>query len=128
MTSDRRGVLMCGALKNVYAILAGIKGLERDTSLWNQYVKDVIDEMRRILAVNEADVSTVDLCCGIGDLKLTCGMPSRNYEYGVILRNNPRYQPANTVERLSAIKRIERGEIRLPSNVPILEEVISAVK
>ena len=128
LTPDRRGVLMCGALKNVYAILAGIKGLERDTSLWNQYVKDVIDEMRRILAVNEADVSTVDLCCGIGDLKLTCGMPSRNYEYGVILRNNPRYQPVNTVEGLSAIKRIERGEIRLPSNVPILEEVISAVK
>lgn len=128
LTSDRRGVLMCGALKNVYAILAGIKALKRDTSSWRRYIEDVLIELKAILLANDADAATVDLCCGVGDLKLTCGMPSRNYEYGSILRDMPEYQPTNTVEGLSAIKRIERGEIRLPSNTPILKEIIDAVK
>lgn len=128
VTSDRCGVLMCGALKNVYAILAGIKGLRRGTLLWEQYVENALDEMRGILIANGADAATVNLCCGVGDLRLTCGMPSRNYEYGAILREKPGYQPSNTVEGLSAIKRIERGEIRLPSNLSLLKEVINAVK
>ena len=128
ITDDRLGVLMCGALKNVYAILAGIKGLKRETKAWQEYVQAVLVEMRKILTANGAKSSTVDLCCGVGDLKLTCGMPSRNYEYGDILRENPSYQPTNTVEGLSAIKRIVRHEIIVPSDTPLLSEVINAVE
>ena len=127
-TDDRRGVLLCGALKNVYAILAGFKGLKRQTIPWREYIDEVVEEMELILEANGAESSTVDLSCGIGDLKLTCGMPSRNYEYGTIIRNNPGFEPTNTVEGLSALRRIKRYEINIPDNVKLLKEVMHAIK
>lgn len=127
-TSDRRGVLMCGALKNVYAILAGLKGLERGSPAWRQFIKVAAAEMREILVLNGAQAETVDLACGLGDLKLTCGYPSRNYEYGDTLRQNPRYEPTNTVEGLSALKRIQRREIKVPEGAQLLRELSNAIK
>ena len=127
-TNDRRGVLMCGALKNVYAILAGLKGLKRESVEWREFTRRAKDEMKLVLEENGAEAETVDLACGVGDLKLTCGLPSRNYEYGTILKNNPDYNPTNTVEGLSAIRRIMRHEISLPTNAKLLKEVIDAIK
>lgn len=127
-TDDRRGVLMCGALKNVYAILAGIKGLKRETGPWRQFISDVAVEMEMILDANGAESSTVDLACGIGDLKLTCGMPSRNYEYGTLIKKDPNYEPTNTVEGLSAIHRIKRYDITVPEKAKLLKEVMNAIK
>lgn len=124
-TNDKNGVLMCGALKNVYAIKAGLLGLERDSEKWQKFIMDVCFEMKKILAFNNANPDTVDLVCGIGDLKLTCGYPSRNYEYGDKKRIDSNYQPEKTVEGLSAIKRIIRHEILLPKDTPILESLIT---
>ena len=127
-TDDRRGVLMCGALKNVYAILAGMKSLKRQTPAWREFINTATEEMETILEVNGADPSTVGLACGIGDLKLTCGMPSRNYEYGTIIKDNPGYEPKNTVEGLSAIRRIKRYDISVPEKAKLLKEVMNAIK
>ena len=128
LTSDRNGVLMCGALKNVYAILAGLKGLERDSKEWKEFIKTASEEMKTILALNGAEAKTVDLACGIGDLKLTCGYPSRNYEYGDLLRDNPGLEPEKTVEGLSAMRRIFRGEIDVPKDLKLFTEVKDAIK
>ncbi len=125
ITNDEKGVLMCGSLKNVYAILAGIKRLERDTSEWNSFVNEVVAEMKKILVANGARSDTVDLACGISDLKLTCGFPSRNYEFGYILNENPDYKPEKTVEGVTALKKIKRGEITIPTGMKHLEELIS---
>ena len=113
-TTDRRGVLMCGALKNVYAILAGILDLKKGSAAWQKFIDEVLGEMRLVLSANGADAKTVDLVCGQGDLKLTCNLPSRNYEFGQILRKNPTAEPEKTVEGISALKRISRGEIIVP--------------
>lgn len=122
-TDDEKGVLMCGALKNVYALLAGFKKVEKGSSEFNQYVKDAGREMKMILEANGADEKTVDLACGMGDLKLTCYYPSRNYEFGRIFRDNPKARPEKTVEGLSALKRINRGEIELPEGLEIFTEI-----
>lgn len=127
-TSDRRGVLMCGALKNVYAIKAGMLGLSRESAKWREFVRAVAAEMKLVLEANGAEENTVDLACGIGDLKLTCGLPSRNYEYGSILRDNPAYEPTKTVEGLSAIKRIKRREIVVPEKAIILKEIVNGIE
>lgn len=113
-TEDENGVLMCGAFKNVYAIEAGLLNLQRETAEWNEYIEKVCLEMKAILKANDASPETVDLVCGVGDLKLTCGYPSRNYEFGDILRENPDYQPEKTVEGVSALKKIKRGDIVIP--------------
>lgn len=128
LTDDKKGVLMCGALKNVYAILAGLWDLKRESYEWLQFIDGASAEMRRLLDINGADARTVDLACGVGDLKLTCGYPSRNYEFGDLLRQNPKYEAEKTVEGLSALRRIERGEIKVPEGLKLLEEVRDAVK
>lgn len=123
-TKDIGGVLMCGALKNVYAIGAGMLGLEPNTKEHQKYLNDVAQEMKNILKNNGAQAKTVDLACGVGDLKITCDFPSRNYEFGQLLRHNPNSQPKKTVEGVSALKKIKRGEIKIPKNTIILHKLI----
>ena len=124
-TEDRQGVLMCGALKNVYAIAAGLLGLKPGEKAHTNFLRDVAREMKLILAANGALADTVDLPCGKGDLKITCAEPSRNYEYGVKLVQNPKYLPEKTVEGLSALKKIQRGEIVVPKEVKYLRELMT---
>lgn len=127
-TTDNNGVLMCGALKNIYAIEAGVRGLSRGIKAWEEFIKAVCVEMKAILEANGAKGETVDLVCGVGDLMLTCGYPSRNFEFGDKLRQNPDYQPEKTVEGLTAVKKIVRKEIEIPDGLSIMEGIIGRFK
>ena len=115
---------MCGALKNVYAIYAGLLNLQPGTLNHEQYLTEVAEEMKALLYCNNADFNTVDLACGVGDLRLTCALPSRNYEFGQILRKNPKAEPEKTVEGLTALSKIKRGEIKVPDVAPKLLELM----
>ena len=127
-TMDALGVLMCGALKNVYAIYAGYLGLKPGTAEHEEYLAVVAGEMKVLLDANGAEPATVDFECGVGDLRLTCNLPSRNYEYGTLVRENPDYQPEKTVEGLTALAKIKRGEIKVPEGLAVLGEIIDAIK
>ncbi len=124
-TDDKCGVLMCGALKNVYAIMAGLLGLVPGEKKHTDFLREVILEMKIILAANGAKAETVDLPCGKGDLEITCAEPSRNYEYGIKLRDNASYLPEKTVEGLAALKKIKRGEIRVPEDAKYLKTLMA---
>ncbi len=123
-TDDRKGVLMCGALKNVYAIYAGFEDYKPKTKKMEEYIDRAASEMKQILKINEANPITVDCACGIDDLILTCSKQSRNFEFGQRLRLNSNYQPEKTVEGVSALKRIKRGEIILPEDLNIMNKII----
>ena len=127
-TKDRQGVLLCGALKNVYAILSGYLELERETTEWKEFINDVVGEMKEILVLNFAEAKTVDLACGVGDLELTAGYPSRNYEFGREKRENPDYEAEKTVEGLSALGQIINGEIKISDDLPLLNQLILLAK
>ena len=126
-TTDRLGVLMCGALKNVYAILAGYLNLERESVAWKRYIKEASEEIQALLLANNANPTTFNLACGIGDLELTCGLPSRNYEYGQIFKNNPAAKPDKTVEGLVALGKIKNHEIVIPENTAHLHELMKLI-
>lgn len=123
-TADRRGVVLCGSLKNVYALMAGHLNLKPGTEAHEQFLAEVSGEMREILAANGGEPKTVDLACGIGDLRSTCGEPSRNYQFGRRLRWDPDARPEATVEGLSALKRIRRGVIKVPASAAKLRELL----
>ncbi|MBR3324153.1 hypothetical protein IKG24_01260 [Candidatus Saccharibacteria bacterium] len=123
-TTDSKGVMMCGALKNIYAILAGFLDLKPGTTLHEQYLTEVSEEMKAILSLNEAKPETVELSCGIGDLRLTCDTPSRNYEFGQILKNNPMAKPEKTVEGVTALLKVKNKEIKVPETAKYLRELI----
>ena len=117
-TDDKKGVL----------IYAGLLGLKKGSFEWGAYIEKVLKEMRGILALNGGNAGTVDLVCGIGDLKLTCNYPSRNYEFGDKLRRRLDYAPEKTVEGVSTIRRIIRGEIKVPKDASILREIMAIGK
>ena len=123
-TDDMEGVLLCGSLKNIYAIEAGILGLKRDSKEWNLFIHDALKEMKETLVLNGAKANTADLYCGIGDLKLTCGYPSRNYEFGDKYRLNHNYKPEKTVEGLSALKKISNASFSIPDDAIILKRLM----
>lgn len=122
-TPDVKGVLMCGALKNIYALYAGYLGLTPGSAEHEQYLTEVAEEMKALLSANGAMASTVDCACGKGDLRLTCALPSRNYEFGQILRKNPQAIPEKTVEGLAALSKIKRGEIVVPESALVLLKI-----
>ena len=122
-TDDKRGVLMCGALKNVYALIAGVKNLVRESSEWNDYIKQASEEIKSILVANGARAETFELACGLEDLKLTCGLPSRNFEFGQKLASGAKASTPKTIEGLNAINCIKRGEIVVPVEAKYLNEI-----
>ena len=131
-TNDKLGVLMCGALKNIYAIKAGMMKLSPNSRKKEKYIYEAAKEMTEILHANGANPSTIRLACGMKDLILTCGINSRNYRFGVEYSVNSNCKTDQTVEGLSALKRVKRGEIELPENAKIinglLEELEDAIK
>ncbi|MBR3386121.1 hypothetical protein IKG68_00920 [Candidatus Saccharibacteria bacterium] len=124
LTRDLQGILLLGALKNVYAIYAGYLGLKPHTAAWQDYITDVSEELQALISANGGEAETVNLACGVGDLKLTAGKGSRNYEFGTILRENSAAAPTKTVEGLNTLAKIKQGEIIVPDSARILEKIL----
>lgn len=127
-TDDEKGVLMCGALKNAYALYCGLLGFEVGTPEHAKFLREAAKEMAEILVENGAKADTVDLVCGKGDLKLTCNYPSRNYEFGQILRKNPKAKPEKTVEGLSALTKIKNHVIKVPKTATKILDLVERSK
>ncbi|MBR3248873.1 hypothetical protein IKF89_02475 [Candidatus Saccharibacteria bacterium] len=123
-TDDRGGVLMCGALKNVYAILAGMLKLQPKTREYRKFLADAAFEMKIILEFNDCELETVELNCGKGDLRITCDYPSRNYEFGRQVAEKGYFEPEKTVEGLTALKRLRRGEIAFPKGLKLMGQIL----
>lgn len=125
LTDDLRGVLLCGALKNVYAIGAGYQ--EPSENAMAAFLTQAYREMRQYLSDHDASAGTAELACGIGDLILTCtSETSRNFLCGKMLRDgmvtDEICQKLDTVEGISALESLDR------QNYPLLSEVHALVK
>lgn len=123
-TDDRKGVLLCGSLKNIYAIGAGYRNLICNSPEWKEYIRMAVSEMKAILQANGAKADTVNLACGVKDLELTCRLPSRNYEYGMKLANDSSYESNKTVEGVSALDAVKNGDIEIPDGVLIFDSIM----
>lgn len=85
--TDVLGVELCGALKNVVAIAAGIADEMRvgDNAKAFLVTRGMV-EMTRLAHAMGAEASTMTGLAGIGDLMVTCASPlSRNHRVGVAL-------------------------------------------
>ncbi len=89
---DLRGVAVCGALKNIYAIGLGmIDGLGAGDNTRGAYVGAAVAEMRQIVKRLGGEAATVDGYAGIADLIATGGsVHSRNRSVGFALGSKKR--------------------------------------
>ena len=105
-TEDAKGVMLCGALKNVYAIGGGIFMLDEYPG---EYLSEAYYEMQDILLANGCDPDTAMLSCGVADLMVSCTMDGRNFRFGDEIRMHPRsrIEPVGTIEGLNVIRSLD---------------------
>ena len=86
-TDDVIGVEICGSIKNVLALAAGmLEGLGANESTKAMMLTEAVSDMEEILDAFNARRKTVTSFAGIGDLLLTCtSTSSRNYSLGKII-------------------------------------------
>lgn len=86
-TDDVIGIEICGSIKNVIALSAGmLEGLGANDSTKAMLLTEAIHDMEKILEAFGSKTRTVLSFAGMGDLLLTCNSTkSRNFSFGKIL-------------------------------------------
>lgn len=132
-TYDTTGILICGALKNIYAYGAGLLGVEPvdlaefriDPTKYrqeHQYLDAAYHEIKQILEANSAQPDTADLSCGLPDLALTCTEQSRNFRAGRAAATDHPYEPA-TIEALNILQNIP-DVFQIPPEIRIFNTIL----
>lgn len=95
-STDLIGVELCGALKNVVAIAAGMaKEMRLGDNANALLITRGMAELMRLASAMGADPMTLSGLAGIGDLMVTCQSPlSRNHRIGVALARGQRLDVA----------------------------------
>jgi len=103
---DRYGVELAGALKNIYAIVAGIaESLNAGQNTKSLVLTRSLAEMSRFAAKLGANPLTFLGLSGVGDLYVTCTSPlSRNFRVGLALGSGQSLQQA-----IASVKQIAEG-------------------
>lgn len=126
ISSDIIGVELCGSIKNIIAIAAGIlKGLGYSESTQAFLINESLHDMKNIIHALGGKKKTILSFAGIGDLLLTCSsIKSRNYSFGYLVGNTKNknkieeYIKNNTVEGYytlhSIYKMLEKKGIDIP--------------
>ena len=138
-TKDPLGILLCGALKNIYAIGAGayLENQLQEACGPNQgdnlatilpYLETAAAEIQKILEENGAKKDTMKLSCGVPDLVLTCTDNSRNFRFGRSLITGKK-EDSTTVEGVNAIKNLDKyPEFIIPDSATLLKDIIKRVE
>ena len=112
--NDLIGIQICGSIKNVIAIAAGmIKGLGYTESTLAFLINESLHDIKYLIDKLGGDKKTVLSFAGIGDLLLTCtSNKSRNYTYGKLIGENPgktvldKYLKETTIEGFYTLESI----------------------
>ncbi len=100
-TDDIIGVEICGAVKNVIAIAAGIiDGMGYPISTKSLFITQALKSITKLIKEFGGYEKTIMECAGFGDILLTCtSEKSRNYSYGKLIGSNSeqKYEYKNNV-------------------------------
>ena len=124
-TNDLIGVELCGSIKNVIAVAAGIlEGLGYSESTRSFLITESLHDIKELIKGLGGNKKTILSYAGVGDLLLTAtSTKSRNYSYGILLGKNApekatEYLENTTVEGYYTLKSIytllRRKQIKMP--------------
>jgi len=126
VSSDIIGIQLCGSVKNIIAIAAGIlKGLGYSESTQAFLINESLHDMKNIIHALGGKKKTILSFAGVGDLLLTCSSTkSRNYTFGYVIGSTKdkdkikEYLENNTVEGYytlnSIYKMLQKKGIEIP--------------
>lgn len=134
-TNDIIGIEICGSIKNVIALAAGmLEGLKANPSTKAMLITEAMHDMETILDAFGCNKRTVLSYAGIGDLLLTCtSTQSRNFTFGKLLGEKPpkeeieKYIKTTTVEGYYTLESIYNLLIDKEVNIPIIDLIYDIV-
>jgi len=125
-TRDLIGIQICGSIKNVLAVAAGIlNGLGYPESTQTFLITESLHDVKALIKALGGNPKTILAFAGVGDILLTCSsVKSRNYSFGILIGQNgakfdrDSYVKNNTVEGYytlhSIYKLVKKKKIKMP--------------
>lgn len=134
-TNDILGIEICGAIKNVIAIAAGIlDGMGLPESTQAMFITESLHDIKELIKALGGDGKTILSFAGFGDLLLTStSTKSRNFTFGKMLgENRPKeiienYQKSTTIEGLYTLKSIHKLIKDKEVDIPIIDLIYDIV-
>ncbi len=134
-TNDIIGIQLCGAVKNIIAIAAGIlKGLGYSESTQALLINESLLDMQKIIYYLGGNPKTILSFAGVGDLLLTCtSTKSRNYSFGYTIGNTKnsdkinKYLQDNTVEGYFTLDTVYRLLRKKDIEIPLINTIYDIV-
>ncbi len=133
-SKDLIGVELCGSIKNVIAVAAGIlEGLGYSESTRSFLITESLHDMKELIDGLGGNKKTILSFAGVGDLLLTAtSTKSRNYSYGVLLgkkdfKEAKNYLENTTVEGFYTLKSIYTLLRRKKIKMPVIDLIYNIV-
>ncbi len=133
-TKDIIGVEICGSIKNVIAIAAGIlNGLGYEESTRSFLIVEAMHDIKNLIKTLGGKKKTILTYAGIGDLLLTCtSEKSRNYSYGILVGKGDKnkakvYLENTTVEGYYTLKSIYTLLKRKKIDMPVIDLIYNII-
>ena len=128
-TEDIIGVEICGSIKNVIALSAGmLDGLKANETTKAMLIAEAMHDMEAILDAFDCNKRTVLSYAGVGDLLLTCtSTKSRNFSFGKLVGEKPsreeidEYLKTKTVEGYYTLESIYQLLKDKEVTIPIID-------
>ncbi len=124
--NDIKGMQICGAAKNVFAIVSGLAhGMNLGANFQSAILAQSVIELRKLVMAVGGEENTVLSFAGIGDLFLTCSnLNSRNLEFGYKLMQGISVETLlseNTVEGYYTTNALQQLTKKLNIELPIVK-------
>ena len=134
-TKDIVGVEICGSIKNVIAIAAGmLDGMGFPESTQAMFITESLNDIKSLIHALGGDKNTILSYAGFGDLLLTAtSKKSRNFRFGYLLGSNTSkdevdyYMNNTTIEGLYTLKSIYKLLRDQKVEMPIIDLIYDII-
>lgn len=132
-TDDLIGVEVCGSIKNVIAIAAGmLDGLGSNESTQAMFITESLHDIKGLIKALGGNPKTILSFAGFGDLLLTCtSTKSRNFTYGKLIGEKSKdvneYTKTHTIEGLYTLKSIHKLINNKKVYMPIIDLIYDII-
>lgn len=134
-TSDIIGTEICGSIKNVIALSAGmLEGLGANDSTRAMLITEALHDIEQIIEKFDGDKRTILSFAGFGDLLLTCtSSKSRNFSFGKLIGEGlckeeiNKYLEETTVEGYYTLESIHQLLNDISVNIPIIDLIYDII-
>lgn len=128
VTNDIKGIEICGSIKNVMAIAAGmLEGMKVSDSTRALFLTESMNDIKELIKALGGKKKSILSFAGFGDILMTCtSQNSRNFSFGYLIGSGSSREEINdylkntTVEGMYTLKSINKLVKKKKVHIPII--------